>query len=190
MTNQTTKTQTLLKTNVDVEPVGVIYNLSGHVIEESVMKYFEKLGIQDAVAVRLRVEETRHGKQVSVFAFFKKNSENIISNLKDVPDYLRSRMGSNSLHASEKLKSALRGLTKDVNLAVDRDVVYVRLNIFNCLAIVLNANPKVHEITINDIQKGRKKDEFVILSVIKSVRYRSEFSNPEDKYSKILDRLR
>ena len=186
--NQMTKTEELLQTNVDVEPVGVIYNLTANVIEKAITEYLIERGIKDTLAVRLRVDQLRNRTEVSVFAFFDKNSSNITSNMNKIPEYLRNRVQSGALKPSEKLQEVLRGLTSDTSLAVDKDIAYVRLNIFKCLGLVLHANPRNQEILINEIKQGNKKDDFIILSVIKKVRYRSNFNNPEDKFSRILDR--
>lgn len=180
----------LLKTNVDVEPVAVVFNLSASVIENTIYNYFQKAGINGTAAVRVQARKAGMNPEVLVYAFFNKDSEDVISNLRDVPAHLRNKMSNNVYRSSEKLYNTLRAVAKDGNLAIKDGLVYARLDIFKCLAIVLDCNPNVHTITVNEVLQLKKdKNNGCILSVIKALRYTGGAAPSTDKYSRLIDSL-
>lgn len=188
MSNEIKNNNSLLKTNVKLDPVAVVYNISASLIEKTIYDYFVKSGINGVSVVRVQPRKSGNRPEVLVYAFFNKDSEDVISNLDNVPPHLRNRMGSTVYKPSEKLSRALRGVAKGGELAIKDGLVYVKLNIFKCLAIALNCDPRVNTIVINEVLT-LKKDNNCILSVIKGLKYSGGSTTPVDKYSRIIDSL-
>lgn len=179
----------LINTNINVEPVGAIFNVTTSTIEEAIYKYFEKAGINGIAAVRIQPRKNGTNPEILCYAFFNKDSEDVISNVSNIPSAFRNKMGSSGYRPSEKLVRALKGVARNNNnLGVQRDLVYAKLDIFKCLALALNCDPRVHYITINEILTV-KKDNNCIISVIKSLKYTTGNSSNADKYSKVMDSL-
>lgn len=187
MSNNNINTNNLLKTNVEVEPVAVVFNLTASVIENAIYNYFQKAGISGIAAVRINARKSGNNPEVLVYAFFNKESEDVISNLRDVPPHLRNKMGSNVYQSSEKLNKTLRGVARNGQLGIKNGFVYARLDIFRCLAVVLNCDPRVHTITINEVMALKKEN--CILSVIKGLKYTGGSKPSTDQYSRIMESL-
>lgn len=185
MNNQAKHKNSLLETTIPVDPVAVIYNLENSDIEQFVYNYLAKTcGIDRVVAVRAHVSRTGTQRpDASLYAFISMDSNDVQTNIKNVASHLRDRIDIGGYRASNKLFDALRPIVSDMKIhAQSRErVVFIKLNLFDTIGLMLAADRNAHRIIINEIAKI-KKDRFVF-SVIKSNTF-IEKESPSANYDK------
>ena len=187
MANQTQNK--LFETTVDIDPVAVVYNVQNDDIENFVYNYLTSARNIDGVAA-VRVHVVRDGNknpEVSLYLFMDMNSNDVFSNLKNVPEHLRSKMDIGGFRASEKLFNALKPIVKDFKLSADpkEKLVYTKLDIFKVLGLMLAAERGKHNIVISEVVKLKKKRS--ILTVIKSNKFIDKDEASFDKYASIIE---
>ena len=187
MTNQIQNK--LFQTTVDIDPVAVVYNVQNEDIENFVFNYLSNARNIDGVAA-VRVHVVRDGNknpEVSLYLFLDMNSNDVFSNLKNVPEHLRSKMDVGGFRASEKLFNALKPIVKDFKLSADpkEKLVYTKLDIFKVLGLMLAAERGKHNIVISEVVKLKKKRS--ILTVIKSNKFIDKDDASFDKFASIIE---
>lgn len=187
MTNQIQNK--LFQTTVDIDPVAVVYNVQNEDIENFVFNYLSNARNIDGVAA-VRVHVVRDGNknpEVSLYLFLDMNSNDVFSSLKNVPEHLRSKMDVGGFRASEKLFNALKPIVKDFKLSADpkEKLVYIKLDIFKVLGLMLAAERGKHNIVISEVVKLKKKRS--ILTVIKSNKFIDKDDASFDKFASIIE---
>jgi len=181
----------LLDRNADIEPIGVVYNVTGAAIEEFVYNYLTRLKEIDGVAA-VRAHVIRDGSQrpeVTLYVFLQSNSKDVASNMGNIPDHIKKKMDEGSYRASEKLKKAMYPLCKELKIGVHPErLLYVKCDVFKTLGIMFAADPKVHSITIPEVVKLKKKNS--IITVVKTNKFiDKEDASSFDKFSQIIERM-
>jgi hypothetical protein len=179
----------LFETTVDIDPVAVVYNVQNDDIENFVYNYLTNARNIDGVAA-VRVHVVRDGNknpEVSLYLFLDMNSNDVSSNLKNVPEHLRNKMDVSGFRASEKLFNALKPIVKDFKLSADpkEKLVYTKLDIFKVLGLMLAADRGKHNIVVSEVVKLKKKRS--ILTVIKSNKFIDKEDASFDKFANIIE---
>jgi len=191
MSNGEQKKIGLLDRSVEVEPIGVIYNVMSEDIENFLFNYFRDLRKIDGVAA-IRAVATRDGSakpEMKVYAMFHMNSADVDSELKNVPEQLRRKMDSGNYRVSDKLKNALYSVTKEFKIGSDvrERIVYSECNIFKVLGLMFAVDNRIHAISIPEVVKLKKNKS--ILTVIKTNKFFSKDDDANDKYSSIVNNI-
>jgi len=179
----------LLRTSVDIDPVAVVYNVTNDQVESFVYDYLTKTKkIAGVEAVRLRVDhEGSQRPELSIYAFFNLNSENIISGLTRVPVHLRDKVDIGGLRADEALFNALKPLVRGGEFKLhsrpSQGLAYIRLDVFKTFGLMLAANPNLHMLTILEAQKLKKNRS--VVSVMKRTRM-VEQEDITDRFNRII----
>lgn len=177
----------LLEKAVNVEPVGVVYNLKGSTIDEWVYNLLtNKFNIDGVEVVKTNVIRDGKKPEVVVYVFIRPNSRNVKSNTARIPEHLRKRMDEGVYTADEHLRKALLPLCEKFKLGTTRGLVFCKLDIFKVIGAMLVVNPKQQTINILDIAR-MKKDS--VLTVMKSTKFVNEHNDSADKYSTIINQL-
>lgn len=187
MTNQIQNK--LFQTTTDIDPVAVVYNVQNEDIENFVFNYLSNARNIDGVAA-VRVHVVRDGNknpEVSLYLFLDMNSNDVFSNLKNIPEHLRSKMDVGGFRASEKLFNALKPIVKDFKLSADpkEKLVYIKLDIFKVLGLMLAAERGKHNVVVSEVVKLKKKRS--ILTVIKSNKFIDKDDASFDKFASIIE---
>lgn len=178
----------LFKTNVDVTPVGVAYNITGRDVETFLEQYLTSINNIDGVAA-VKCASLKAGSvrpEVGVYVFLNPNSKAILSSNGNIPERLRRKMDA-SYRASETLKKVLSTITRDVQLGYHAQTrnLYVKCDIFRVLGLMLAATPREHTITIPEVVQQKRN---CIISVIKSSKFTDATGNKGgDKYDNIIN---
>jgi hypothetical protein len=191
--NQSRAPRTIYDTTVDIEPVGVVYNIESDTIQQFLSEYFrDTQKIKGLLATRaIAVRDGNRNPEVKVYAFFDINSDEITSNIGTVPEHLRRKMDVGGFKASNKLYHALRPILKGKELKIYADLktqsAYVELDIFRVLGLMLSVDPNRHHVTVAEVQRLKKKR--AVLSVIKSSKFVADKGGSDfDKYTNIVSR--
>lgn len=182
MNNNPQTRQSILDTNVAIEPVGVIYNIKGSVIEDFVLNYLEKKGISGVTEIRAVV--TREGQsrpEVALYGFIDQSSPAIISKTDKIPDILKGKLDKVDISLSPDFKKVLIPLCgNEINSGrLEGRECYVKFDIFRVIGLMLAADYRRHRIIIADakqISGGRE----CIISVTKQESFNTSV-NPSDK---------
>lgn len=183
---------TLTTTTVAIDPVAVVYNVFSTDVERFVEKYLAGKNIQGVVGVRSRV--LRDGNQrpeVELFAFFEMNSPEILTGMKDIAPHLRDMVETGGFRATDTLARALRPIVnKEVKFIpkTSQRVVYVKLDEFRALGMMLAADPRFHNIAITDVKSIKKKQS--AWTVFKSNRFVDREDTGGDRLLNILENER
>jgi len=191
MSNENQKRFGLLDRSVEVEPIGVIYNVMSEDIETFLFNYFKDVRKIDGVAA-IRISVVRDGTsrpEVKVYAMFHMNSVDVVSNLQNVPEPLRRKMDSGNYRVSDKLKNALYAVAKEFKIGTHTGerIVYSECNIFKILGLMFAVDNRAHSISIPEVVKLKKNKS--ILTVIKTNKFFSKDDDGTDKYSSIVNNL-
>lgn len=188
-TNDKVKNNLLDKT-IDIEPVGVIYNLTSEMVENYVENYLYKSGVDGVSRVKLLVRnEGRTNPYISLYLFIDRNSKAIVSSVQSVPDILKDKIDKVRMNLSDDFKKIIRPLVgQDIESgrAEGRDV-YVKLNIFRTVGMMLSVTPGKHNLTISDAKRLPKGN--AVFSVVKTSNYSYGSSDDGDKYSRQVNDL-
>lgn len=190
MANQNQKSIT--ETSINIDPVAVVFNVENDVIENFVQSYLTHTRkIEGVAAIRLHVvRDGNRNPEVALYAFFDQNSKDVYTSVRNVPKHLRHKMDMGGYKASDNLYNALKPIAKDFKLGADprNGLVYIKLNIFRVLGLMLAADSRVHQLQITEVAKLKKKK--AVVSVIKQNKFidRSD-AGGFDKFSNIIDRI-
>lgn len=181
----------LLSTNTDVEPVGVIYNITGSAVEEFVQNYLQGLKNVDGVAA-VRVSVVRDGAErpeLALYVLLNSNSKDVVTNMNNIPRHIRNKMDVGSYRASDKLKQAMYPICKEFKIGVHRQgVLYVKCDVFKALGMMLDAEPRIHTVNIPSVMRIKKNNS--IITVIKANKFLDrKDSTGIDKFSQIVNDL-
>ena len=123
----------LLEKNVDLNPVGVIYNLTGTMVENFVEDYLTSKGVDGISNVKVLLRnEGRNTSTVAAYLFINRNSKGIVSNERQVPPMLKGKLDKVNVKLSDELKQILVPIAGHEFKAgkAERGEYFVKLNIF------------------------------------------------------------
>lgn len=193
MANQNERRQLkLTDTLVDVQPVGVVYNITRQTIEDFVFNYLSSTkGIDKLETVRADVRKhPQFGWVVDIYAFISPNSTHVLSKSMQVESIITQHMDSTGFKSSKQLQEALSKIAKDTRLiktGKGNSPLAVRLDTYKVLCLMLALDPYRHDLIIPEV-KTVKKGSFVA-TVIKQEQFpKSEGSS--DKYADFMRRLK
>lgn len=179
----------LTESLVDVEPVGVVYNLTSKIVEDFTMNYLANTKHIDGVdGCRVVMEKGQAGTDViSVYLFINQRSNDVNSKEYKVNSIIREKISNSTYTTSQNLQSALGRICRDSRLIAGkgRGLLVAKGDIFKILAMMLAVDPYRHEIQIMEMARTGKG---VILTAIKKERV-SE-GEGKDKYMDIINRIR
>lgn len=185
----TTKTkETLLDTNIDVQPSGVFYNVTNDLIETFVEQYFTTQNVDGVSAVKVQVRtEGKTNPYVAIYAFVNQNSSGIISDIASIPPMLRGKVDKYNVRLSDDFKKILFPLcgSEIESGKADGKEYFVKLNIFRVVGMMLSVDPNKHSLVITDAQRLPKGGS--VISVMKSEKYNYGGNNNGDKYARQID---
>lgn len=177
---------------VDVQPVGIVYNLTKQVIEDFVYNYLANTkGIDKFEAVRADVRKTpQFGLVIDVFGFISPSSSHVISKSMRVESIIKEQMDSSSFKTSSELQAALSKVAKDTRLlrTGKGNPLAVRLDTYKILSLMLAVDPYKHELAITEV-KQMKRGNFVA-TVVKQETYPKSEERGGDKYSDLVRRFK
>lgn len=182
----------LLDRTVDIEPIGVIYNVPGSAVQDFITDYLTKVkGINGIETVRVAVKrEGIQRPEVSLYVIIDPDSEEIISNLGNVPSHLKKKMDEAQYKISDKLKNALYPITRDFKLFyyAPEKLLYIKADIFKALGLMFKSDPTRFDLTIAKVEKLKKKD--CVLSVVKEVKFiDNDDGNFGDRFDTMISRI-
>ena len=193
MANQNERRQLkLTETLVDVQPVGVVFNITKQTIEDFVYGYLANTkGIDKFETVRATVRKTpQYGWVIDVYAFISPNSSDVQSKSMQVESIITQHMDSTGFKSSKRLQEALSKISKDTRLmktGKGNSPLAVKLDTYKILCLMLALDPYRHDLIIPEV-KTVKKNGFVA-TVIKQEQFpKSEGTN--DKYEEFMRRLK
>lgn len=173
--NEQNQTEKLLDKTVNIDPIGVIYNVMGSSIERFAFKYLEKAGIDGINAVTVAVKSEGIDRPfVQLFLFVSKNSTSLKSNAGSVPAALRHKMEETDVFLTDAAKKILSPLVSNGEIRISKvpgkgEGYMIELNIFKVLGVMFMASPSEHALTIHSAKRLDSGDES-ILAVIKQIR--------------------
>lgn len=162
----------LLNTSVDIDPVAVIYNVTNDIVEQFVYEYLhDAKGIEGVIGVRSSLVRSGQRPEISIYVFLRMDSKDVSSQMQNVPKILRNKMDVGGYRASDRLFDAMKALVgrNQFRVGVKGNTVYIKIDIFRALGMVLGANPNRQQITINEVQPLKKKR--FVMSVVKSNKF-------------------
>lgn len=181
----------LLKSNVKIEPVGVIYNITGKAVSDFVEELLtNKVGIDGVEGVRtVVVKDGSANPMVNVYVIINLNSKDIKSSNSEVMDVFREKMADANYHYSEKLRNVLWSISRRIepNVALKENVLIVQADIFKILGLMLDANSKVYDIGITEA--ARMKKDNCVMSVLKKIKFVSGGESTTDKFDNLIHKL-
>lgn len=175
----------LLDKTIDVNPVGVIYNVSGNDIKEFILNYLTALNVDGVANAGINVlRDGASRPDVAFYVIIDSNSKDVTSNMQNIPQHLKKKMDVGGYRASERLKKALIPICGgDIKLNVRDRYVVVKCNIFKVLALMFKAHPRMNTLAITEVAKFKGD---CCLTVVKGLKFVSADNDNNDKFSRIL----
>jgi hypothetical protein len=188
--NNTAKTSSILDTAVNIEPIGVMFNIKGSDISDFVANYLESKGVTGLTDVRAVV--TREGQtrpEVVLYVFVDQSSPFVVSKMDKIPPILKNKVDKIDIGLSPEFKKILTPLTgPEINSGkTEGRECFVKLDIFRALGLMLAADFRHHRIIVTDgkqISNGRD----CIISVIKQESF-NQYVDPSDKRGRQIENL-
>lgn len=193
MANQERRQLKLTDALIDVQPVGVVYNITKQTIEDFVYNYLSNTkGIDKFEAVRAEVRKTpQFGLVIDIYGFISPSSSHVTSKSMKVNSIITQQMDSTSFKTSSELQSALSKIAKDTRLIKTGKgsgaPLAVRLDTYKVLSLMLAVDPYRHELAITEV-KQMKKNSFAATVIKQETFPKSEGTN--DKYSDFMRRMK
>jgi hypothetical protein len=182
--------KSIVETAVSIEPVAVVYNLENDAVENFVYNYLNQIkGVEGIAAARLAVvRDGNRNPELSLYVFIDQRSKEVFTSMQNVPEHLRRKMDVGGYRASEKLHKALLPIVREYKIVSDgrNKLVYVKLDVFKVLGLMLAADPRKHNLIVTEVLKLKKGRS--VTTVIKSNRYVDKDDNRGDKYLDIIER--
>lgn len=180
--------KTLERTTVKIDPVGVIYNVQKDDIESFVDNYLRNIKGIDTIGVRAGAPRTgNRTPEVVVYAFFDQRSKDVVSKGGNIDSRLRDKIDFGGYHPTKQLADALKPLAKDYRLETRDRMVYVKLNVFRVLGLMLGANPQTHQLQVTEVMKLKHRG--FIATVFKMDKFIGRDESSTDRLSSIIDRV-
>lgn len=183
---RTNVTADLLAKSVDIKPVGVMYNITGAMVENFIEAYLTKKGVNGIANVKVLLRnEGRNTPNVAAYLFISRNSSGIISNENAVPPMLRGKIDKVNLRLTDDLKQTLVPIAGQEFKAgkAEHGEYYVKLNIFLVLGLMFSAVQGKHTLTIPAASSIPGSKDCVI-SVVKQELYQRASGGNKDNYSR------
>lgn len=177
----------LLEKVVDIQPVGVVYNLSGNDLKEFVLTYLDKVGVSGVASVGtnlLRAGSSR--PEVALYIVLDQSSADVTSNMRNIPSHIRRKMEGGGYRPSENLKKALIPICKDLRLVTKERYVIIKCDVFKVLALMFKADPRVHTLSIPEVAKIKGD---CIFTLIKGSKFVGEPEKGGDKFARLISDL-
>lgn len=191
------KRNSLLETTVDLEPAGVIYNISKSTIENFVKNYLTQTKNIDGVKAVCAVatKKPQPGYVIDVYAFFDSNSKDIIpkAGMKTTRSFLTEQMSMSSYRTSDNLQRALGKIARNTNLMTiskerNSDLA-CRLDTYKILCLMLLVDQYNQELDIWEVKPIGGKGDF-LTTVFKLETMPKNMGKNGDKYSNWIAHLR
>jgi hypothetical protein len=191
MANNQQQQKSILDTAVNIDPVAVVYNIENDAVENFAFNYLSSIkGIKGVAATRLNViRDGNRNPQLSLYAFFDQRSEDIFSQVQNVPEHLRRKLDIGGFRASKKLHDALLPVVRDYKLVSDgrEKLVFVRLDVFKVLGLMLASDHRRHNLVISEVIKLKKNRS--VFTAIKSAKHVDKGGDNEfDRFTNIIER--
>lgn len=189
--NATNASTNLLDKVVNIDPVGVIYNMTGDMVEDFVEQYLYSKGVDGVSAVKVHVKnEGRNNPYIAVYLFMNKDSKFIVSEIQSIPKVLRDKIDKVNISMSDDFKKIIAPLAgNDIESGrAEGNDYFVKLNIFRVIGMMLAVDRRKHSLTIMDAKKFPKGGNS-LFSVMKGVQYTYGGSNNGDKYTRQINNL-
>jgi hypothetical protein len=175
----------------DVEPVGLVYNITNSVVQEFVSKALAAAGVQ-GVADVISVLDKEKDAKFETIVMINTDSKDVISSNKNIEGFIARRMDESVYQISENLKKALRPFSNSNDIRVyvyKHRYVYVKLDILRILGLMFKVNPRTHQIAVPEFMRVGKG---YVMTVLKSTRFQSTENNDSlfGVVNEILDRER
>lgn len=181
-------TKSITDTLVNIEPSGVVFNITNDIVEEFVENYLTKKGVTGIASVRMQVRnEGRTNPNVALYLFLNQNSSSFESNSHAVPELLKGKIDKVQVNLKDEFKQTLYpicGSNIESGKADGREY-YVKLNIFRVVGLMLAADPDKHTLVISDAKI--LPNNASIISVLKGTSYYYNNGKTVDKYSRQID---
>ena len=177
----------LLDKVVNIQPVGVVYNLSGSDLKEFVLNYLNKMGISGIASVgtnMLRAGSSR--PEIGLYVILETSSVDVTSNMRNIPSHIRKKMEGGGYRPSEKLKQALIPICKDIRLVTKDRYVIIKCDVFKVLALMFKADPRVHTLSIPEVAKIKGD---CIFTLIKGSKFVGEPEKGGDKFARLISEM-
>lgn len=181
----------LLDKNVEIDPVGIVYNITGSAIEDFIYSYLVGTRkIEGVSAVRTSViHDGSTSPKMALYVFINLNSNDVISGMRGIPRQIANKMDEGNYRVSEKLKNAIMPLCREFRVYTNtrEGVIYFICDIFKAIGLMFAVNPRIHSLSIPEIIRLKKKNS--IITVIKTLKYLDrDDSGTYDKYQDIISR--
>ena len=184
------KQSSILETAVNIEPIGVMFNLKGSDISDFVVSYFEAKGVTGITDVRAMV--TREGQarpDVVLYMFIDQSSPSIISKTDRIPPMLKNKIDRIDVGLSPEFRKILTPLCGNdiISGKTEGRECYVKLDLFRALGLMLSADFRRHRLIVTDAKQvsgGRD----CIISVTKQEAF-NQAVDPSDKRGRQIENL-
>lgn len=186
----------ILNSNVDIEPVGVVWNLKKTDIEAFISEYFANRGVGDNTTVQVHVKsEGKARPSVTIYAFVPQGSDLIQTTVTEMPELIRNKVDNDIepviSDSFKKILQPLCGNNIRVGKVPGRRMFFVQLNIFYSIGLMLKAVPDQHKLIITEA-KTIPNSRDAVISVIKQNAPnfgKGRHNNGGTDYESIMDRL-
>lgn len=183
----------IMETNVDIQPVGVIYNVASEDIEAFATKYLSEVcGIDGVLLTRTDVVRNGNYKpEIKTYVFLRQNSRDVVSGLGKIDNRLAGMIEQGGYRATDKFNNALKAISVNRKIMDDRKnrVVFVELDIFRILALMLDVDRNRHLLNIAEVSKVNKNGGWVG-TVYKYAKFVNNTADTNgDKYTDIIKRI-
>lgn len=182
------KDTTILDKTVEIEPSGVIYNITNDVIEEFVENFLSSKKVPGVTKVKVQVRnEGNTAPRVAIYMFLNKNSDAVISDINAIPQMLRNKIAKVNIRLSDDFKKTILPFTgNEIESGnADNREYFVKLDIFRVIGFMVAADPARHNLAITDAKRLPNGNS--IISVVKLESFNSTGGNNGDKYSRMID---
>ena len=185
--NISTSTKQLLRTTIDIDPIGAFYNIDTDTVQKFTVEYFNALGISGVHSAGFKIiRDGREKPNVQLFAFFKEDSDDIIDNLGNIPKHVRKNMQSEGFRPTETLKRALHPVTKHKEMGKIDNIVFVKLDIFKILGFMLDVS---RDYKLSIVEVTRLSKNTAVLSIVKMENFGTDAPQKSSTTERLLARI-
>lgn len=159
----------LLQTNVNIEPTGIMYKVFGRAIEDFVKKLLIEQGVTAVADVRVAVVRDGTQPNIRVFVFLEANAVSSANRqqMAGIPEALRVKATPPPVSLSPEATAALAPLCRNKVYASNtgRGKIAVQVDEFAVLALMFAAKAGVHRIIIPEVNKVNNRE--CVISIVK-----------------------
>lgn len=160
----------LVSTNVNINPVGAVFNITSNLVEDFMFDYLRKQrGLTSVIKVICSSRPSRGVTRIHVHVALDLNNDEVISNMKDVAEDIRRRMRGSNFTPGEKVQKVLGPLIQDGIIEMEtraRDNFgIVEIDTFRVLGLMLDVDHNKHRISIPDVHGTDGKNKFIFTAI-------------------------